>query len=327
MSKNTLVSVVIPTRNAGPGFEQILQATLAQNVTGKQIEIVVVDSDSTDGTLALAERYGAKVISISPDEFNHGETRNLGIQSSRGDLVACLVQDAQPVNAEWLPALVTAVESRPEVAGAYSRQVPWPGDDALTRFVVHQWHQVQGGQRVVQALPASGGLASLTFPERRRMCTFDDVSSMLRRDVWERFPYRPVRFAEDMDWAKRVLQADYRIVYEPRSQVYHSHTRPFSYNLRRQYVDEYIVMDLLEADEGTLRGWNGPRQASGLILRVLAQARAQRTLSPGLVLRTVSFALATTLGSMARCVIHPRLRGGSGPGWARRMNDWLMAGI
>lgn len=327
MGQDLLVSIIIPTSNAGPGFERVLQAIREQELPGKEVEIVIVDSSSTDGTPALGERYGAKVISISPQEFNHGETRNLGIQHSRGYLVACLVQDAWPANSEWLPALVAAIESAPRVAGAYSRQLPWPDDDALTQFLVHQWHQVQGARRAVQALPSPGGLTSLPFPERRRICGFDDVSSMLRREVWEAHPLRPVPFAEDVDWAKRVLQAGYRLVYEPDSQVYHSHVRPFLYNLKRQYVDERILLDQLEADGTTIRTWNHPRQVSGLVLQVLALARAQKSTSPRLLARMVSFALAITLGSLARRIVHPRLRKKESTGWPQRVDAWFLAGV
>jgi rhamnosyltransferase len=322
-----LISIVIPTRNAGPGFEHVLQSIRGQEMPDAEVEIVLVDSSSTDGTPTLGERYGAKVIPISPRQYNHGQTRNLGIQHSQGELVACMVQDAQPANAEWLASLAAAVRSDPQVAGAYSRQLPWPADDALTRFLVHQWHRVQGEQRVVQVLPPPAGLASLPFHERRRLCAFDDVSSMLRRDVWERFPFRAVQFAEDIDWARRVLEAGYRIVYEPASQVHHSHVRPFLYNLKRQYVDERVLMERLEADDATVRTWNGPRQVGGLVLRVLHDAQSSRDLSPRLIARTLSFAMATMLGSLARRVIHPRLQAERACEWYRRWDARFFAGV
>ena len=321
------VSVVIPTRNAGAGFERILRAIRRQELPEAQVEIVVVDSTSTDGTPDLAEQFGATVVTIAPEAFNHGETRNLGIQHTRGGLVACTVQDALPANAQWLASLASVLRSQSAVAGAYSRQCPWPNDDALTRFLVNQWHEVQGQQFAVQEIPPSIGLASLPLAERRRIMGFDNVSAMIRRDVWETIPFRRVRFAEDVDWAKRVLVAGYRIVYEPASIVYHSHQRSFLYNLKRQYVDERILLDQLEADAAAIRKWNGPRQQGGLVLRVLGEARANREISPNMVAHLLSFALATMLGSLARRLIHPRLRQQEAPEHLQRWDAWFLAGV
>jgi glycosyltransferase involved in cell wall biosynthesis len=321
------VSVVIPTRDAGPRFERTLEAVRAQVVPERQVEIVLVDSGSCDGTLALGEHYGARALAIAPDAFNHGATRNLGVAHSEGTLVAFLVQDACPADADWLAALVRAVESDDRVVGAYGRQLAWPDDDPLTRFLVDQWHRVQGQRRTVQELAGPDALASLPYPERRRRTGFDNVSSIVRREAWDRQPFRPVRFAEDVDWAKRMLVAGYRLVYEPASRVYHSHCRPFLYNARRQYVDERILMDLLEADGPSIRSWSGPGRSVALASAVLAEARRDGRLSPGLTARVATFALATMLGSAARRLAHPALRSPRPPDWARRLDAWCLAGV
>jgi rhamnosyltransferase len=321
------VSIVIPTRDAGEGFHHVLAAIRAQEPGGPEVEIVIVDSGSTDATLEIGLQFGARVILIPGEEFNHGETRNLGVGHSRGRLVGCLVQDARPANSAWLAPLVAALEGDPQVAGAYSRQLPWPGDDPLTQFLVGQWHQVQGGQRVRQSLPASGTLADLPFAERRRACAFDNVSSLLRRKAWEQHPFRRVRFAEDVDWARRVLQAGMALVYEPDSQVYHSHVRPFVYNLRRQYVDERILLDALEADGRAIRAWNSPRQVLGLVQRVLTTAHGRGAMSPALLGRLCSFSLAILLGSAGRRAVHPRLRSPHPPSWSQRADAWFLRGM
>lgn len=322
-----LVSIVIPTRNAGEGFRDVLEAIRAQEPAGPEVEIVLVDSGSTDGTRELGRQSGARVITIPGQEFNHGETRNVGIRHSRGSLIGCLVQDARPANRTWLAPLVAALEGDARVAGAYSRQLPWPEDDPLTRFLVSQWHQVQGAQRVCQALATPGTLADLPIAERRRVCTFDNVSSLLRREVWEQHPFRPVPFAEDLDWALRAVQAGLSLVYEPDSQVYHSHVRPFLYNMRRQYVDERVVLDALEADGQAIRAWNSPRQVLGLVRCVLAAARGQGALSPALLRHLFSFSLAIFLGSAARRAVHPRLRLPNPPAWSQRADAWFLGGV
>jgi glycosyltransferase involved in cell wall biosynthesis len=59
----TKVSIVIPTLNAGPEFEELLEKVCVQEGDFEH-EAIVVDSGSTDGTVELARRYGARVHQI-----------------------------------------------------------------------------------------------------------------------------------------------------------------------------------------------------------------------------------------------------------------------
>ena len=70
-SAPTRVSVLIPTLNAGPGFERSLEMLLAQEGLG-ELEILVTDSGSEDETVALAHRAGATVETVPASQFNHG---------------------------------------------------------------------------------------------------------------------------------------------------------------------------------------------------------------------------------------------------------------
>ena len=64
------VSVVIPTFNAGPDFGELLRKLDAQR-GDFELEVVVVDSGSTDGTTELAARHGAVLHSVSKASFDH----------------------------------------------------------------------------------------------------------------------------------------------------------------------------------------------------------------------------------------------------------------
>ena len=73
--------MVIPTLNAGAGFEELLKR-ISEQEASFDYGLLVVDSGSTDGTAELARRYGASVHRISQNEFDHGATRNLGVSLS-----------------------------------------------------------------------------------------------------------------------------------------------------------------------------------------------------------------------------------------------------
>ena len=127
------VSIVIPTKDAGEGFHQTLEAIQQQR--GISAELVVVDSGSSDGTPALARKYGARTISIPPESFNHGATRNLGVREASGDLCVMLVQDAVPADNNWLQNLL-APFSDERVVGVTGRQIARADADPMGRWEV-----------------------------------------------------------------------------------------------------------------------------------------------------------------------------------------------
>jgi len=228
------VSVIILTKNGGLEFAHCLAGVFAQE-TAWPFEVLVIDSGSTDGTLEVARRYPTRLIQIRPEEFNHGATRNLGAEHARGRYIAFLTQDAIPADAHWLSPLVVALQDV-SMAGAFSRQLPKADCNIFARRALERW--VAGGtERVVKALPSPAQYAAMSPWERFWLATFDDVSSCIRKDVWQRFPFAQVSFGEDIEWAKRVLEAGYRLVYEPTSRVYHSHNRSVPYEFKRTYVN------------------------------------------------------------------------------------------
>lgn len=228
------VSVVIPTRNAGPLFREVLAAVRGQELD-REVELVVVDSGSTDGTAELAEQSADRFIRIRPEEFNHGRTRNLAISRCQSELVALLVQDATPADRHWLQRLVNCFAD-PQVAGAYSRQIPRPDCPPLIRARLNRW-SASRTTREVKFLPDPLSLYALSEPEQIRLLSFDNVSSCVRKSVWEKLPFPELDFGEDLAWAWMALSVGYRIVYEPASAVLHSHRQHLSYEFKRVYLD------------------------------------------------------------------------------------------
>lgn len=321
-----LVSVVIPTRNAGATFARTLQAIRAQKTSGS-FEIIVVDSGSTDGTLEVCRELLVPVVPIDPQAFNHGATRNLGIERSHGQYILLTVQDAQPANAEWMQALVDALESDPQAAGAYSRQLPHPKDNYLIKFLTEFWFRAQGEKRVTQAMDSVEAFQQMPYSQRRMLCGFDNVSSMIRRSVWERFHFAPMQFAEDIEWACRVMREGYHIIYEPASLVIHSHDRSFGYNVRRHYIDSRMLMRILGADAASLRSWTHPLAALALAHMILRDAAAHRALDLPLLGKVSKYILAVIIGTGLRRLLYPRVDEPAAPAWMRRLDSWLMRGI
>ena len=222
-------SVVLLTRNAMPQLAALWQRLGEQEVDGG-FEIVAVDSDSSDGTAEFLASRADRLIRIARERFNHGATRNLGIEAARGERVALLVQDALPASPRWLAELVAALTGE-RVAGAFSRQIPARGASALARHQLAGWVTSSEEPRSIRLAPDA--FASLPPLERLRACAFDNVSSCLRRNVWRCHPFPETPIAEDVAWGKRVLLDGYEIAYAPGSAVYHSHDRSLRYEFER----------------------------------------------------------------------------------------------
>ena len=77
------ISLIIPTLNGAKDLPALM--TRIQNQTMPPMEIIVVDSASTDGTAQLAKELGAKVIEIERRNFDHGGTRDMALRRSRGE--------------------------------------------------------------------------------------------------------------------------------------------------------------------------------------------------------------------------------------------------
>ena len=103
------VSIVIPTKNAGPDFQKVLDMIYAQK-TEYEYEVICVDSGSKDGTLNLIKQYPCKLYQIPSSEFGHGKTRNYGASKGTGEYIVFITQDALPATDTWLQNFIDAMK-------------------------------------------------------------------------------------------------------------------------------------------------------------------------------------------------------------------------
>jgi rhamnosyltransferase len=238
------VSVVLPTRNGAATLPAVLDALARQRVDFP-FEIVAVDSGSSDGTPELLRPRIDRLISIPAGSFDHGLTRNLGVENARGELVVLLVQDAVPESDEWLAALTEPLLADATLAGTFARQRPRPDASAITRHYLARWMATADTGHVA-GVASRAEFAALDPMERLRRCTFDNVCSCIRRSVWTRFPFKATPIAEDLEWARDVLLAGCRLAYVPRATVIHSHDRSARYEFIRTYLLHRRLFELFE---------------------------------------------------------------------------------
>jgi rhamnosyltransferase len=219
-----VISILIPVKNGGADLARCLEAIASQRVDD-DVEVVVVDSGSTDGSAERARELGANVHEIPPEQFVHGATRNLAAQLSRGETLVFTTQDAVPASDHWLARLVGALQGD-GIVGAYGRQLPHEDATPPEQFFLDFMY---GPTRRVQRL---GGIDELSFEQT----LFSNVNSAIPRTVWQEHPFRDdVTMSEDQEWSRRMLLAGYAIVYEPEAAVRHSHAYTLRGAFRRFY--------------------------------------------------------------------------------------------
>ncbi|MFN8575414.1 MAG: glycosyltransferase family A protein [Candidatus Sericytochromatia bacterium] len=92
MSKNKLISVILPVYNTEKYLHESIESIL--NQTYKNIELICVNDVSTDDSLKILESYGKKLLIINNEKnLGTGGARNIGIRVAKGELLAFMDAD------------------------------------------------------------------------------------------------------------------------------------------------------------------------------------------------------------------------------------------
>lgn len=235
-----VASVIILAKNGELYLRSLLDGLSNQSLAARA-EIILIDSGSVDGTLGIAAEYpDVRLHRIPPEEFGHGRTRNLGAELARGEFLVYIPQDATPVGGDWLEKLLRPF-AHPDVAGAYSRQVPRQDANAMEKFFLGEAYS---GKPEIKTL-AQGEEALLA------RCFFSTVSGAIRASVWADHPFREdIIMSEDQAWAAEVMQAGYAVAYEPGSCVLHSHQYTIADVFRRNFDSGYSIRQIFAGRTG-----------------------------------------------------------------------------
>lgn len=104
MAELPTISVLIPTLNAASVLEQCLSSIAVQDYPKNKMEIIIADGDSTDKTLEIARKYGAK---IYKNPLKTGEAgKVVALRQAQGELVALIDSDNILPDKNWLKRMV-----------------------------------------------------------------------------------------------------------------------------------------------------------------------------------------------------------------------------
>ncbi|MHB8626898.1 MAG: glycosyltransferase family 2 protein [Aggregatilineales bacterium] len=218
------VSIIIPTYQGAAYLPATLTAIREQNYPAT-IEIVAVDSESTDNTPDILKQYGAVIHSIPHRQFTHGYARNVGVQLAHGEALVFLSQDALPVGTNWLRTLVAPLSDR-TLGAVYARQVARPDATPPEEY----FHLALYPPRSKRYHVTPGESISLS------RIFFSNVCSAASRDICLMHPFdETLIMSEDQAFARDLLVAGYDTLYSADVHVLHSHHYSLGTMFRRNF--------------------------------------------------------------------------------------------
>jgi rhamnosyltransferase len=247
-SQSETVGLIIPTLNGGRHWADCLRSVGAQSVGLRRR--LVVDSASTDDTVAQAESAGFEVKGISRAEFNHGGTRQWAAEYLADcDILVFLTQDAILENPESLSQIVQCLHD-PRVAVAYGRQLPHRGArpmEAHARLFNYGETTLWKDWEARNSIGPKVFFCSNSFAAYRR-------STLLELGGFK----RDLILGEDMEFAARALKAGYANVYCATAPSFHSHDYSSLEQFRR-----YFDVGVFDATNTWMREEFGSHRGTG----------------------------------------------------------------
>jgi rhamnosyltransferase len=285
VSYSEKAAVLVPTYNPGPLWPDFLAGLYSQ--TSAPAHCWVLDSESTDGSLAQTAQEGLTVHTVERKHFNHGGTRQWGIDRLPAgvEFVVFLTQDAVLTDPEAIGHLLSGF-SDPAVAAVYGRQLPHPDASQIAAHARHFNYPAQSQTRRwsdKDRLGLKACFLSNSFAAYR-LSALREVGGFSPRVI----------LGEDTHLAARLLQQGHAIRYEAQARVYHSH----NYSLASEFA-RYFDTGVFHHDENWMIQSYGKPSREGLRFlksEIFFLVRHAPWRLPEAMLRTALKALAYRLG-------------------------------
>ncbi len=199
---DTSLSIIIRAFNEEKHIRRLLDGIQQQTI--HDLEVILVDSGSSDQTVSIAATYGVKVVHIRPEEFTFGRSLNLGIRSASNSLIVLASAHVYPIYPDWLEKLVAPL-SDPQVALSYGKQRGGESSKFSEDQVFAHWYPNVSQPRQSHPFCNNANLA-------------------LRRSLWEQHLYdENLPGLEDLEWANWAVQQGYVISYVAEAEICHVH--------------------------------------------------------------------------------------------------------
>lgn len=215
-------SVVVRTLNEALYLRELLEGIANQQTEDLQVEVVLVDSGSTDDTLAIAERYGCRILHIKREDFSFGRSLNIGCEAADGDILVITSGHCVPADPQWLLALCQPLlDGKAEYS--YGKQLGGTNTYFSEIRIFEKYFPSQS-----------------QIPQQGFYC--NNANSALLKSTWKRFQFdEELTGLEDMELAQRLVKNGGKVAYVAEARVYHYHSETWA-QVRRRFEREAIAL-------------------------------------------------------------------------------------
>ncbi|WP_417225852.1 glycosyltransferase [Amphritea sp.] len=221
-----LASVIIRTLNEEKYLHELLTAIYAQKCDRVGLEVVIVDSGSTDNTLHIAEEFGCRITYIDKSEFTFGRSLNIGCEFSTGDFLVFISGHCIPTSTEWLDNLCSPLIDH-ECSYSYGRQVGRDTTKYSEQCHFNKWFPEYN-----------------KIPQKGFFC--NNANAAVTRSAWELLRFdEALTGLEDMHLAKRLITQGYSIAYISEAPVYHIHDETWKHVRIRYEREAYALKEIM----------------------------------------------------------------------------------
>jgi len=220
-------SIVIRAFNESKHLGRLFEGISRQTV--QNVEVILVDSGSSDGTVEIAENHKAVIRHIKPEDFTFGRSLNIGIEAATAEIILIVSAHVYPVYPDWIERMLEPFTDA-QVALVYGKQRGVEQSHYSEQQIFKHWYP-----------DISGGLQDHPF------C--NNANAAIRRSLWENQKYdESLPGLEDLAWAKWAIEQNYRIVYSPQAEIRHVHEESWT-GIKRRYLREGMAFKSIYPQE------------------------------------------------------------------------------
>ncbi|HNC88935.1 MAG TPA: glycosyltransferase family 2 protein [Anaerolineales bacterium] len=197
-----MISIIIRAYNEEKYIGRLLEGIKQQTI--QDVDVILVDSGSTDSTVAIAESYGTRIVRIRPEEFTFGRSLNFGVKEAKREFIVMASAHVYPVYPDWLETLLRPFQDE-KVALTYGKQRGYEGSKYSEHQIFHQWYPDDSNADQTTAF-----------------C--NNANAAIRKSLWLQHPYDEMLTGlEDLEWAKWAKGQGYKIAYAAEAEIIHIH--------------------------------------------------------------------------------------------------------
>ena len=242
------IACIIPTYNGKAEFSRLLDSLNTQTL---QIDILIIDSSSIDGTNVIASERVGHVTVIPSEDFNHGGTRQRMVdQNPEYDVYIFFTQDAYLEDPDAVAKLIKPIAD-PKVGAVCGRQLPHHDATPLAQHA-RLFNYPDGVQVKTMADIFQLGIKTAFMSNSFAAYRGEALNAV------GGFPNHVI-FAEDMYVAAKMLMASWKVAYAGNAQCRHSH----NYTIWEEF-QRYFDMGVFHAREPWIRKHFGGAGGEGM---------------------------------------------------------------